>query len=231
VLEEHGTQIGVVTGIHGLRWYDVQIVGEACHASSAMAGRRDPVRALVNILHKLYGCASIEPSARMTFGVIEALPGARNTMPERVTVSIDVRNATDQGLEDLDRWIRATVSSESEALGLVATVSMQGSNAVARFDPSCIDSVESAAKRLRYSSMRLESGAAHDAYHVSRVIPAAMIFIPSAGGLSHNHAEYSTPEDLVAGCNVLLQVVLSRLFESGHPERGLPITTQRTGEP
>jgi N-carbamoyl-L-amino-acid hydrolase len=220
VLEARSTQIGVVTGIHGLHWYDIQIAGEACHASSAMVGRRDPVRALVNILDKLYGYATIDPSARMTFGAIEALPGARNTVPERVTVSVDVRHSTDERLEHLDRCIRETVSSESKALGLGATVSMQASNAVARFDRGCIDSVESAARKLRYSSMRLESAATHDAYHVSKVVPTSMIFIPSAGGLSHNPAEYSTPEDLVAGCNVLLHVVLSRLFESRPSGRG-----------
>jgi N-carbamoyl-L-amino-acid hydrolase len=190
-----------------------------------MAGRRDPVRALVNILDKLYRHATIEsPSARMTFGSIAAVPGARNTVPERVTVSVDVRHSTDQGVEDLDHCIRAIVKSESEALGLVSTLSMQTSNPVARFDRSCIDSVESAAGKLRYSTMRLESAAAHDAYHVSKVAPTSMIFLPSAGGLSHNHAEYSTPENLAAGCNVLLHVVLDRLFDSRHSDRGLPIS-------
>ena len=137
-------------------------------------------------------------------------------MPEQVTVSVDVRDATDQGLEDLDRSLRMIVKSESEALGLVSTVSMQTSNPVARFDGSCIDSVESAAGKLRCSTMRLESAATHDAYHVSKVVPTSTIFIPSEGGLSHNCAEYSTPEDLAAGCNVLLHVVLDKLFDSRH---------------
>jgi len=78
-----------------------------------------------------------------------------------------------------------------------------------KFDPRCIDAVENAAQKLDYSHQRIVSGAGHDACQVCLVAPTSMIFVPCAGGLSHNEAESAEPEDLEAGCNVLLHAMLS----------------------
>ncbi len=76
------------------------------------------------------------------------------------------------------------------------------------FDPGVVDLVERTARRLGHSTMRLPSGAGHDAQMLARVCPAAMVFVPSVGGISHNPAEFTAPDDLRAGADVLLQVVL-----------------------
>jgi N-carbamoyl-L-amino-acid hydrolase len=78
-----------------------------------------------------------------------------------------------------------------------------------RFDPRCISAVEAAAGELGYSHQRIVSGAGHDACQVCLVAPTSMIFVPCAGGLSHNEAESAEPEDLEAGCNVLLHAMLT----------------------
>ena len=78
------------------------------------------------------------------------------------------------------------------------------------FDPEMIDLVETTAQRLGHSTRRMPSGAGHDAQMLARVCPTSMVFVPSVNGLSHNIAEYTTPADIEAGANVLLQVVLDR---------------------
>lgn len=214
ILERERTQIGVVTGIQGSRWYDIQIIGKPCHASSAMHQRRDPVQALGNSLNRLYALAQVkQPGARITFGLIQTEPGSRNTVPERVIVTVDMRHPEGEDFIYLDREIRRIVAEECEALHLQHEITDQALYSVASFEESCVAAVQAAATRLGYTNMRLISSAAHDSYYVSQVVPTAMIFVPCADGLSHNHAEYASPEDLAAGCNVLLHAVLGKLLE------------------
>ena len=78
------------------------------------------------------------------------------------------------------------------------------------FDPAMVDLVESTARRLGHSTKRMPSGAGHDAQMLARVCATSMVFVPSVNGLSHNIAEYTTPADITAGANVLLQVVLAK---------------------
>ena len=78
------------------------------------------------------------------------------------------------------------------------------------FDAEMVELVEQVATRLGYSTRRMPSGAGHDAQMLARVCPTSMIFVPSANGLSHNIAEYTAPEDLERGANVLLHVLLAR---------------------
>jgi N-carbamoyl-L-amino-acid hydrolase len=77
------------------------------------------------------------------------------------------------------------------------------------FDAGCVDAVRDAAARLGLNAMEMVSGAGHDSCNVSAVVPTAMIFVPCAGGLSHNEAESAAPADLEAGANVLLHAMLS----------------------
>ena len=79
-----------------------------------------------------------------------------------------------------------------------------------RFDAGCVSAVRNAASTLGFSHMDIVSGAGHDAIYMARVTPTSMIFVPCEGGISHNEIENAKPEDLAAGCNVLLQVILER---------------------
>ena len=79
---------------------------------------------------------------------------------------------------------------------------------VTEFDPDCVDAVRSATAELGYSSREMVSGAGHDALYVAKVAPTSMIFVPCKDGVSHNEAEDAKPDDLEAGCNVLLHAML-----------------------
>lgn len=210
ILEQEGLQIGVVTGVQGIRWYDVVIEGEACHAGpTPMERRRDPFAALAPVIQECYGLATrFAPWSRVTFGDIRAIPGSRNTVPEKLVVHVDIRHADADVLEEMGALLRHTVARECDARGLASSVDERWHMPVTQFDPACIDAVWQATRRLGYGAMEMVSGAGHDSVYVASVAPATMIFVPCENGISHNEAESAKPEDLEAGANVLLQAVL-----------------------
>ena len=210
ILEQEGLQIGVVTGVQGLRWYDLVIEGEACHAGSTpMERRRDPFTALVPIVQECYGLADrFAPWLRVTFGDIQAVPGSRNTVPEKLVVNLDIRHVEADVLDEIDALLHRTVARECEVRGLTGTLEERWHMPVTRFDPACIDAVGQATRRLGYGAMEMASGAGHDSVYVAGVAPTSMIFVPCENGISHNEAENAKREDLEAGANVLLHAVL-----------------------
>ena len=210
ILEQEGLQIGVVTGVQGIRWYDLVIEGEACHAGpTPMERRRDPFGALAPIIRECYGLATrYAPWSRVTFGDIRAIPGSRNTVPEKLLVHLDIRHADAGVLDEMDALLRQTVARECDKRGLTGTVEERWHMPVTKFDPACIDAVRQATRRLGYGAMEMTSGAGHDSVYVARVAPTTMIFVPCENGISHNEAESAKREDLEAGANVLLHAVL-----------------------
>jgi N-carbamoyl-L-amino-acid hydrolase len=141
-------------------------------------------------------------------------PNLVNVVPAKVTMTVDLRNTDEEVLRRAEAQFR-TLTSEAAADEHV-TVSAR---TLARFEPvefdaSMVELVEATAKRLGHSTMRLPSGAGHDAQMLARVCPTSMIFVPSVNGLSHNIAEYTHPADITAGADVLLQVVLAKAYEA-----------------
>lgn len=212
ILEKEDLQIGVLTGVQGMRWYDLVINGQACHAGpTPMEMRRDPFMGLHRISSKLYKLIeSHAPWGRITFGDIKAEPGSRNTVPEKLILSIDLRHPDEEVLESIDQEMRSIVDEECGLLDLDGTVNNEWLSPSVKFNPDCITAVQNAADKLNYTNQTMVSGAGHDSVYVSRVVPTSMIFIPCEGGLSHNEAENVTKEDIEAGCNVLLHAMMDR---------------------
>ena len=212
ILEQENLQIGIVSGVQGMRWYDLTIEGQPCHAGpTPMESRHDPFQGICAVIDQLYALAKEHgPWARATFGDIKAEPGSRNTVPERVVLSVDLRHPDQDTLDQIDASFRTIVSATCERLGLTGSVRDEWNSPAVQFDAQCIDAVRNATQMLDYSSMEMFSGAGHDSVYVSRVAPASMIFVPCEGGLSHNEAENATPDDLEAGCNVLLHAIMDR---------------------
>ena len=210
ILEQEGLQIGIVNGVQAIGWYDLIIGGVPCHAGTTpMEVRRDPFMALHGILDKLYQLADdFKPQARITFGDIRAEPGARNTVPERVIITADLRHPERRQVENMARIMREIVSNECAKYRLSGEVMQELEYAAIDFDEGCINAVRTAAATLGYDAREMVSGAGHDSVNVSRVAPTSMIFIPCEGGLSHNEAENASREDVEAGCNVLLHAML-----------------------
>jgi N-carbamoyl-L-amino-acid hydrolase len=211
ILEKSATTIGVVTGIQGAYWLDVTLEGVACHAGpTPMEMRRDPWRAACPIIEGAFSLAAENaPWGRATIGDCKALPGSRNTVPERLVISVDLRHPDKDVLDGMIASYRALVESTGARHDIRSTIEQVWHMPPTAFDPRLLDLIETAASGLGLSRLRMVSGAGHDSLHTAQFAPTAMIFVPCAGGLSHNEAEDASPADLVAGANVLLQAVLA----------------------
>ena len=212
VLEREGHTIGVVENVQGLRWYDVTVIGQDAHAGSTpMAGRRNALVGAAAMIEAVDELAHAHaPYAVATVGELSVSPNSRNTIPGEVGFTIDLRHPDDEIMSRMDEEMRWHYDEIAARLELKVEVDQVSHTPAVAFDPACIAAIRDAAKHLELSNRSMLSGAGHDACHISRVAPTGMIFVPCAGGLSHNEEESATPEDLAAGCNVLLHAMLSR---------------------
>lgn len=210
ILEDEGLQIGVLSGVQGMNWYDLILTGQPCHAGpSPMEKRRDPFMALPSIQQRLYDLAAeYSPWARVTFGNISATPGSYNTVPETVTLAVDLRHPDQATLDTMDKKFRAIVAESCATKDIEFSIHEQWQSPAVAFDEDCTAAIASSVKQLGYSHKAMVSGAGHDSVYVSRVAPTSMIFIPCENGISHNEAENAFIEDIEAGANVLLHAML-----------------------
>ena len=211
VLEKAGVPIGIVTGVQGIRWYDLVLKGKEAHAGpTPMYLRSDPVKLATSILHQLYKMTDdYGPLAKLTIGYLDATPGVKNTVPGQLTVSIDMRNPMEGSLKAMDNDLKRIIRSESLNSRVETELQEIWYSPPIAFDSQCIEAIEHAAIQLDIPSKKLVSGAGHDAAYVSKVAPTSMIFIPCKDGLSHNELESITKEDAIAGTNVLLHAAIS----------------------
>ena len=212
VLEQTRTTIGVVLGALGQRWFDVAIVGQDSHAGpTPMETRKDALLAASRLVLEVNRIASTFPDyARGTVGSMQVKPNSRNVVPGEVRMTVDLRNAKDATLssmvEDLKRCAARAASECRVEISLTEVVYFPPSE----FAPELVASVREGSRKFGYSHRDIVSGAAHDAVYMARIAPTAMVFVPCEGGISHNEIENARPEDVAAGCNVLLHAVLGR---------------------
>jgi N-carbamoyl-L-amino-acid hydrolase len=172
--------------------------------------RRDPWRALTPIVEGIFGIAQARgPWGRATFGDVKALPGARNTVPEKLVLTVDIRHPDTATLEDMVREMHDLIARNAAANGIEAHVEQVWYMPPTAFDARLIEQVTKSADELGYSAREIVSGAGHDSLHTAQFAPTAMIFIPCASGISHNELEWAEPDDLSAGADVLLHAVLA----------------------
>lgn len=210
ILEAKQKNVGIVTGVQGIRWYDLIVTGKETHAGpTPMDLRKDPVKGAIPVLTAIYDLAQkYSPEARLTIGYLDARPGVRNTVPGQIKVAVDMRHPNETDLTAMHKDLRTIVRhAESEGkLGLELTEIWYAPPVA--FDDNCIQAVRKAARALGTHTLEMVSGAGHDAVYVSKVAPTSMIFIPCKDGLSHNEQESAKQEDVTAGTNVLLHAVL-----------------------
>lgn len=213
LLEREGALIGVVEGIQGTRWLEVVIEGQVAHAGTTpLADRRDAMAVAATVIAKLQ--ATVMPSdanARLTVGRLTLAPGAVNVIPGEVTFSIDLRHPSGTKIDRLEAEVADLVAEVATSGGCRATVRRSMDVAPARFDERLIGVVEGVAAKRAFSSRRMFSGAFHDALFMARLGPAAMVFVPCRGGLSHNEAEYVEPHQVIAGAQVLCDATLEAI--------------------
>jgi beta-ureidopropionase / N-carbamoyl-L-amino-acid hydrolase len=208
-LERAHKQIGVVTGIQGARWYVVEVVGEPGHAGTApLAARKDALRAAVRMIGALQELMhDPEDALRFTVGRLEVEPNSPNTVPAKVTFSIDFRHPEARVLDE--RGARIEAVCRAHAGPCAVTVALTFDRAPSVFPDRIVGAIERAAAITGHSHMRLPSGAFHDANFLADLAPAGMIFVPCAKGISHSPAEYARPEDLAAGARVLAATLVA----------------------
>jgi N-carbamoyl-L-amino-acid hydrolase len=210
VLEASKNTIGVVLGALGQRWFDVLITGQDSHAGpTPMETRRDALLAASRLTLEVNRIATTFPDyARGTVGHMLVKPNSRNVVPGEVSMTVDLRNAKDATLtamaQELEKTIKETEKQTRTSIALKEVVYFPPSE----FAPELVASVREGSKALGYPHQDIVSGAAHDAVYMARIAPTAMVFVPCEGGISHNETENARPEDLAAGCNVLLQAAL-----------------------
>ena len=174
-----------------------------------MSLRHDPAYAAAEVAVLLRRVAETMGGHQVcTVGKIDLHPNLINVVPARATMTLDMRNTDESLLRESEVTVEGRLRDLAHAEGVTIT-----SRPLARFEPVVFDEsvvglVEQVAGRHGHSSMRLPSGAGHDAQMLARVCPTGMIFVQSHKGISHNPAEHTSPEDLEAGANVLLHVIL-----------------------
>jgi N-carbamoyl-L-amino-acid hydrolase len=209
LLERSEVQIGAVTGVQGISWQEVTISGQSNHAGTTpMSLRHDPALVAARITVFLRQLAQEFGGHQVcTVGKIDLFPNLINVVPARAVLTLDVRNTDESLLQKAEARIAEFLLEVAKDEGVEIST-----RTLARFEPVIFDSrvvdlVSQAASNHNLSFMHLPSGAGHDAQMLARVCPTAMIFTPSVRGISHNPAEYTDPDDLVAGSNVLLDVM------------------------
>lgn len=211
VLEVEGITVGAVESVQGISWTEVEVVGQSNHAGTTpMSLRKDPgfvAAACAQFAREL--ALELGHPQVATVGRIDLHPNLVNVVAAKATFTVDLRNTDESVLQESERRFDEFLQATVEAEGCTVTTRTLARFEPVLFDAGTIDLVESTAASLGYSVKRMPSGAGHDAQMLARVCPTAMIFTPSVNGLSHNPAEYTAPEDLLAGSNVLLHTMLA----------------------
>ncbi len=217
LLEDEGVTIGVVEGVQGISWTELTLRGQACHAGTTpMRLRRDPGLVAAEIATAVRRLtAEIGPPQVGTVGAVTFRPSLVNVVPSSVTMTVDLRNTDEAALRRAEERLRDIVDAAAAAEDVDVESRRLARFAPVDFDERVVSLVERVAGRRGLSSRRLPSGAGHDAQMFARVCPSGMIFVPSADGISHDVTEHTAADDLEAGANVLLDVLLELAHEDG----------------
>ena len=211
ILEAEDKTIGVVTGVQGVRWYEASITGRESHAGTTpMPRRADAMVACARLALEVQRIALAHaPTAVGTVGRVEVEPNSPNVIPGVVRMTVDLRHHDDAILSAMEASLYAAIDAIGREVKVAIETRKLHDLAAIRFHPDCVAAVRAGAEALGYPHRDIISGAGHDAVHLSKVTPTAMIFVPCKDGLSHNEAESATREHCAAGAQVLLEAALA----------------------
>lgn len=210
-LEQAGLKIGVVTAIVAIWQYRLVATGEQNHAgTTSMARRKDAGLALVRLLAEIdrrfpeiAGPRSVWTAGRIAFE-----PGAASIVPGRAEALFQFRDADPDTLERLQAELFALAEAASANGPCPVTVETMARSTPARMDEALQAAIEAAAQaHCPGKALRMPSGAGHDAQYLARAMPAAMLFVPSIGGISHHWTENTADADIVLGAQVYCDAV------------------------
>lgn len=211
-LERTHTDIGVVEGIVGIHWWEATVTGVANHAGTTpMDQRHDALLGASELILAVNSAATEFPGRQVaTVGRIRAEPGAPNVIPGKVVLSIEVRDLDAARIAAVFERIRTRAAEIARARGIsIEFRDLEATAIPALTDPRIQRIIAGEAHALGLTTMAMPSGAGHDAQDIARIAPIGMIFVPSAGGISHAPREYTAPADIANGVNVLMRTVVA----------------------
>lgn len=211
ILEDEAKTIGVVLGALGQKWFDLTLRGVEAHAGpTPMHLRKDALVGAAAVVEAVNRAAlGHQPHACGTVGCLQAYPGSRNVIPGEVRMTLDFRHLQADQLDAMIADVRSVIDATCAKHGLSHELTPTANFPALYFDRSCVDAVRASAHALGLPHMDIVSGAGHDAIFLAELGPAGMIFVPCEGGISHNEIENASPQDLAAGCAVLLRAMLA----------------------
>ena len=204
-LEDHHLRLGIVTAIVGSRRYRVHFTGQQNHAGTTrMAVRKDAGVALVKFVAAIEDRfpAIAHPHTVWTTGDIKLEPGAASIVPGGAELVFQFRDTDPAVLDALDAVMTELLEDAAKGPCQVS-VTYRSSTAPSAMDPGFQSALQESAQRHAPGLwQKMPSGAGHDAQILSQMLPSAMLFVPSIGGISHHYTENTRDEDIVLGCQV-----------------------------
>jgi N-carbamoyl-L-amino-acid hydrolase len=209
LLEKAGVAIGVVDGIVAINEYEVEVRGFANHAGTTpMPDRRNALLAAAELVQAVQEEVTREPGRQVgTVGHLEVFPNARNVVPGRVRLTIELRDLNGAKINSIGDRIVNRANRVASDTHTEIDIKLVEPDEAALATPAIQREIEAAAKSLGLSSMHLPSGAGHDAQIIAKLGPMGMIFVPSVAGISHSPRELTSWQDCANGANVLLQTL------------------------
>jgi beta-ureidopropionase / N-carbamoyl-L-amino-acid hydrolase len=210
ILEAESCDIGIVQGVQGMRWYEVRVTGQDAHTGATpMYLRKNALLGSARMIDRIDAIAQAHLPGVATVGLIDSKPNSRNVIPGEVFFTVDLRHPDESVLDAMEAAFQAALPAVMEPLKLGWEERQVWRSAAVQFDPELIASVRTAAARSDLTTRDLASGAGHDAVYTARVMPTTMIFVPCAGGISHNEAESTSKMECANGTQVLLNAVIA----------------------
>ena len=213
ILEAEGVSIGAVENLQGISWQKLTIEGKANHAGTTPTRlRHDAGYVAGAVIHELRRIALASGGSTLaTVGSVAFEPNLINVIARKAVLSVDLRDPDEARLQAAERRLAAFLDDIAAAEGVSIARERLVRFEPVRFDAGLVEEIEASARRLGLSHRRMTSGAGHDAQMIARLCPAAMIFVPSRDGISHNPREHTDDAQLIQGAELLLDLVARRL--------------------
>jgi N-carbamoyl-L-amino-acid hydrolase len=212
ILDQMGFSVGIVDAIAGLFKWDVSLIGTPNHAGTTpMHLRNDAFAGLAEFHTQISRLLDENGSERSvaTVGRVALTPGAANVVPGRVDFSLEVRDTEQRVLDDLQGACRRALSAIARRRNLMFEFKVLSEIAPVKCSSGLVEQIRQVAETLKIPSLRMASGAAHDAQMLAGMTRAAMVFVPSKDGRSHSAAEWTDMRDIEKGANVLLNTLVT----------------------
>lgn len=209
ILEKEGKDIGIVSGIQGMNWLNIEIKGATNHAGpTPMDSRKDSLAAAAEMIVKAHTLPNQFPGLLTTVGKIDNYPNTVNVVSGHTTFKLDIRHPNNQVREMAIVKFKREIKAIAASSQVQVEITEDWDSPTVDFDDGVLQAIETACNKRGYSTLMMFSGPGHDAKYMSYLGKTAMIFVKSIDGISHNEKELTLKSDLVKGANVLLDVVL-----------------------